>query len=134
MQQDSGDDFGLYWGYIGYMLGLYRGLHWDNGKENGSYRVYRGYIRAMFLEAENCDMSRSPLLDLICALLYFQALGFYLGGLYEVIAAVNFPYRFELNIFILGSMPDTRVGVGGWGGNDFPFCTILLLFLECSLE
>ena len=27
-------------GIIGYILGLF----WDNGKENGNYRSYRGYI------------------------------------------------------------------------------------------
>ena len=26
------------------MLGLYMGLFWDNGKENGKYRDYRVYI------------------------------------------------------------------------------------------
>ena len=35
--------------FIGIILGLYsrvyiRVMNWDNGKENGNYRVYRGYI------------------------------------------------------------------------------------------
>ena len=52
---------GLYWGYIGVILGLYwdngtgngnyysiLGLYWDNGKENGNYYsilgLYWGYV------------------------------------------------------------------------------------------
>ena len=30
-------------GIVGYILGLYR----DNGKGNGNYRDYRGYIRVL---------------------------------------------------------------------------------------
>ena len=41
-----------YIGIIGDILGLYLGLYWDNGKENGnyyngSYRDYRVYIGAI---------------------------------------------------------------------------------------
>ena len=36
----------VYWGYIGYILGIYRvilGSNWDNGKENGNYYILGVY-------------------------------------------------------------------------------------------
>ena len=51
---------GLYWGYIGVILGLY----WDNGKENGNYYV-SGTVRFLYCflqgpaESEHLGQCRS---------------------------------------------------------------------------
>ena len=39
-----GSIYGLYWGYMAVILGLYIGLYWDTGKENGNCRLgFRAY-------------------------------------------------------------------------------------------